>query len=44
MKQEDTKDSEQAIKDADIAMYEAKKDKSGIGNYRFYEKEIEEKT
>ncbi len=37
------KSSEQAIKDADIAMYEAKKDKSGIGNYRFYEKEIEEK-
>lgn len=33
--------SEQAIKDADVAMYEAKKDKAGIGTFRFYEKEIE---
>lgn len=35
--------SEHAIKDADIAMYEAKKDKSGIGTFKFYEKEIEKK-
>lgn len=35
--------SEHAIKDADAAMYEAKKDKSGIGTFKFYEKEIEQK-
>ncbi|PKM51346.1 MAG: hypothetical protein CVV02_07000 [Firmicutes bacterium HGW-Firmicutes-7] len=35
--------SELALKDADIAMYEAKKNKSGVGAFKFYEKEIEEK-
>ncbi|PKM95091.1 MAG: hypothetical protein CVU84_07155 [Firmicutes bacterium HGW-Firmicutes-1] len=35
--------SELALKDADIAMYEAKRNKAGIGTFRFYEKEIEEK-
>ena len=37
------KSSEQAINDADRAMYDAKQDKEGIGTYRFFESEIEEK-
>lgn len=32
------------LRDADKAMYEAKKDKSGIGNYVFFEKNIQEKV
>ncbi len=35
--------SELVLKDADAAMYEAKKDKSGYGTCRFFEKDIEEK-
>jgi diguanylate cyclase (GGDEF)-like protein len=34
---------ELAVRDADLAMYEAKKDKSGIGSYKIFEVEIEEK-
>lgn len=34
---------ELALKAADIAMYEAKKDKTGFGTFRFFEKDIEER-
>lgn len=34
---------ELAIRDADIAMYEAKKNKTDIGTYKFFEKEIEKR-
>lgn len=32
------------LRDADKAMYEAKKDRSGIGHYKFYEKAIQRKV
>lgn len=35
--------AELAVKDADVAMYEAKKHKEGIGTYRIFEKDIQEK-
>lgn len=36
--------SELAFRDADIAMYEAKRYKDGIGCYRFFEKEVQDRV